>query len=349
MAGFDLDYDLLVELTEAHGAPGYEDTIRSIVRRELDGVVDAIETDDMGNVVGTIEGESDYSVVVAAHMDEIGFLVRHIDKYGFLHIDPLGGWDPQVLRAKRVSIRTEEEELPGVIGSVPTHTGGDEDEDRTVHDVRVDVGLGVEDVKERVSVGDIVTMAQRTERLGDCVSGKSIDNRVSVYIMLELARRIEDPDVTIHFAATVQEEVGLRGAQTLGVDVDPDLALALDTTVANDLTDFEKWDYVTKLGDGAAIKLKDSSVITNPKVHRRIRAVAEAEDIPHQFEILPAGGTDTGGLQRANGALPVGAVSIPTRYLHTPTEVAHVDDITAAVDLTQAFLESETGAHDYRL
>ncbi|WP_435335504.1 M42 family metallopeptidase [Haloarchaeobius sp. TZWWS8] len=349
MADFDFDYDLLVELTETHGAPGYEDDVRDIVRRELDGEVDRIATDAMGNVVGTIEGDADYSVVVAAHMDEIGFLVRHVDKYGFVEIDALGSWDPQVLRAERVNVRTEDGDLPGVIGSPPPHTGGDEDDERSVHDVRVDVGLPKEEVKDRVSVGDLVTMSQQTEPLGDCVSGKSIDNRVSVFVLLELARRIDDPDVTVHFAATVQEEVGLRGAEAIGVDLDPDLALALDTTVANDLTDYEQWDYVTRLGEGAGIKIKDSSVITNRKVHRRLRDVAEAQNIAYQLEVLPSGGTDTGGLQRSHGALPVGAVSIPTRYLHTPTEVAHGDDIVAAVDLTAAFLESETGDHDYRL
>ncbi|WP_435360639.1 M42 family metallopeptidase [Haloarchaeobius sp. DFWS5] len=352
MAAFDFDFDLLCELTETHGAPGYEDDVRDIVRRELDGEVDRLRSDAMGNVVGTIDGstDADYSVLVAAHMDEIGFMVRHVDKYGFLEIDALGSWDPHVLRAERVNVRTEDGDLPGVIGSPPPHTGGDEDADeRTVHDVRVDVGLSVEEVKNRVSVGDLVTMSQRTEPLGECVSGKAIDNRVSVFALLELAKRIENPDVTVHFAATVQEEVGLRGAEALGVDVESDLAIALDTTVANDLTDYEKWDYVTRLGEGTAIKLKDSSVITNPKVHRRIRSVAEAEDIDHQFEVLPTGGTDTGSLQRSHGALPVGAISIPTRYLHTPTEVAHGDDITGAIDLTTAFIESEDGQHDYTL
>ncbi|WP_435345557.1 M42 family metallopeptidase [Haloarchaeobius sp. HRN-SO-5] len=350
MADFDFDYDLLVELTEVHGAPGYEQNVRDVVRRELEETVDRVDSDAMGNVVGTVEGDAEYEVVVAAHMDEIGFMVRHVDDDGFLAIDPLGGWDPEVLRAERVTVQTEEGELPGVIGSVPPHSGGEDgDEERDVHDVRVDLGLSAREARRRVEVGDVVTMSQRTEPLGDCVSGKSIDNRVSVFAMLELARRVDDPEVTVHFVATVQEEVGLRGAQTIGVDLDPDLALALDTTVANDLSDFEEYDYVTELGDGVAIKLKDSSVITNRKVHRRLRAVADAEGLPYQFEVLPAGGTDTGGLQRAHGSVPVGAVSVPTRYLHTPTEVAHGDDITGAIELTAAFLDSEDGSHDYTL
>ncbi|WP_256299012.1 M42 family metallopeptidase [Haloarchaeobius salinus] len=346
---YDFDYDLLAELTETHGPPGYEGNVRDIVRRELEDEVDHVESDAMGNVVGTVEGEADHEVVVAAHMDEIGFMVRRIDEKGFVAIDALGGWDPEVLRAQRVVVQTEQGKLPGVIGSVPPHTGGSDDDEREVHDVRVDVGLPKAEVEERVDVGDLVTMDQRTEPLGGCISGKSIDNRVSVFALLELARRVDDPAATIHFVATVQEEVGLRGAQTIGVDLDPDLALALDTTVANDLSDFDEYDHVTDLGAGAAIKLKDSSVITNRKVHRRLREVAEGEGIDHQFEVLPAGGTDTGGLQRAHGSVPVGAVSIPTRYLHTPTEVAHADDIAGAIDLTAAFLASEDGTHDYTL
>ncbi|WP_257298782.1 M42 family metallopeptidase [Haloarchaeobius sp. FL176] len=350
MVPYDFDYELLVELTETHGPPGYEGNVRDIVRRELDDEADRLESDAMGNVVGTVEGESDHEVVVAAHMDEIGFMVRRVDEKGFLAIDALGGWDPEVLRAQRVVVQTEQGKLPGVIGSVPPHTGGSEDDDeRDVHDVRVDVGLPTDEVEERVDVGDLVTMDQRTQPLGDCISGKSIDNRVSVFALLELARRIEDPTATIHFVATVQEEVGLRGAQTIGVDLDPDLALALDTTVANDLSDFDEYDHVTDLGAGTAIKLKDSSVITNRKVHRRLREVAEQEGIEHQFEVLPTGGTDTGGLQRAHGSVPVGAVSIPTRYLHTPTEVAHADDISGTIELTAAFLEHEDGSHDYTL
>jgi endoglucanase len=209
--------------------------------------------------------------------------------------------------------------------------------------------LPAEAVAERVDVGDLVTMEQSTELVGEHVTGKALDDRACLFATIEAARRIEDPAVTIQFAATVQEEVGLRGARALGVDLDPDLAIALDVTVANDVPGFEPGDHVTELGDGTAIKLKDSSVITNPKVHRRLRSVAREHEIDHQTEVLPAGGTDTAAFQNSFGAKPVGAISIPTRYLHTVTESAHHEDVAATVDLLTAFLESETGEHDYRL
>ena len=347
----DLDYELLVSLTEERGVPGYEDRVRERVRDAVAPHVDRLRSDAMGNLVGTVEGDADYDVVVAAHMDEIGFMVRHVDDEGFLELDPLGGWDPRILRAQRVTVHAADGDVPGLIGSVPPHTLDEADREATpdVEDVRVDLGLDAEAVDERVSVGDLVTMDQSTERVGEFVTGKALDNRVSVFAMLEAARRLESPSVNVHFAATTQEEVGLRGAEALGVDLDPDLVVAVDTTVANDVPGFEPGERVTELGEGVGIKLKDSSVITNHKVHRRLREVAESDGIDHQMEVLPAGGTDTGGLQRTSGATPAGAVSVPTRYLHTPTESVHGDDIAAAVDLLVGFLDTEDGAHDYTL
>jgi tetrahedral aminopeptidase len=355
MSSVPFDMALLEELTETSGVPGYEDRVRDLVVDEFEDSVDRIRTDAMGNVVGTLEGDSEYSVAVATHMDEIGFMVRNVrgdeDGFGFVEVDALGGWDARVLKAQRVTIHTEAEDLPGVIGSPPPHTLDDEEREKTpeVEDVAIDVGLPYEEANERISRGDLVTMEQTTERVGETITGKALDDRVCLFAMLEAARRLEEPDVTIHFCATVQEEVGLRGANALGVDVDPDLAIALDVTIANDVPGFESGDHVTNLGEGTAIKLKDSSVITNPKVHRRLQAVADEEEIDYQLEIMPAGGTDTAGFQNTAGAKPVGAISIPTRYLHTVTETAHVDDVASTIDLLAAFLESEDGDHEYTL
>jgi endoglucanase len=344
----DLDFDLLRELTETSGVPGYEDRVREIVRRELEAAADRVNTDAMGNVVGTIEGSErpDYEVAVAAHTDEIGFMVEHVAE-GFLHLDPLGGWSPEVLPAQRMTVHAREGDLPGVVGSPPPHTTED-DESFEVEDVRVDLGLPAEEVEERVAVGDLVTIDGRTERVGDHVTGKALDDRVCLYALLRAAGRV-DPDVTVHFVATAQEEVGIRGAEAVGADLDPDLGLALDVTVASDVPGVEAADRVTELGEGTAIKLKDGSVITSPPVHRRLRSVAEEREIPHQLEVLPSGGTDTAGLQTSAGARPVGALSVPTRYLHTPVESAHAEDVAATTDLLTAVLESEDGDHDYRL
>ena len=348
---FEFDFDLLRELTETSGVPGYEDRVRDRVRAVFDDAADEVRTDAMGNVVGTVEGSGDYEVAVAAHMDEIGFMVKHVTDDGFLKLDALGGWDARVLRAQRVRVHTGQGDLTGVIGSVPPHTLTEEErgKDDAVEDVVVDLGMDGEDVGQVVAVGDLVTMEQSTVRMGETVTGKALDDRVCLFAMLEAARTLEEPEATVHFCATVQEEVGLRGAEALGVDVDPDLAIALDVTIASDTPGVEADRQVTRLGEGAAVKLKDGSVVTNPTVTRRLRDVAEAEGIAHQLEVLPSGGTDTAGFQTANGAKPVGAISIPTRYLHTVTETAHGDDIRAAIDLLGAFLAAEDGSTDYTL
>jgi endoglucanase len=366
---FAFDDDLLRELTEARGVPGYEDRIREIVRRELEPVTDELRGDAMGNVVATRHGDADFEITVAAHMDEIGFMIRHVTEEGFVELDALGGWDPRVLRAQRVTIHTDEGDVPGVLGSVPPHTMDDDEREKSpeVGDVHVDLGLDGETAQERVRPGDLVTMDQDTEVVGEHVTGKALDDRACLFTMIEAARRLDEtgeagsgddgdggpetagPQPTIHFAATVQEEVGLRGAQALGVDLDPDLAIALDVTVANDVPGFDEGEYVTELGDGVAIKLKDSSVITSPKATDRLRDLAEEREIPFQLEVLPRGGTDTAGFQTAAGAKPVGALSIPTRYLHTVTESAHRADIAATISLLTAALETETGEFEYRL
>jgi len=270
---------------------------------------------------------------------------------GFVQVDPLGGFDARVLRAQRVTVHGEED-LTGVIGSVPPHTLTDEqkEKDDEVSDVFIDVGRDAEAVEELVGVGDLVTLDQTTTRMGDRITGKALDDRICLFATLEAAKRIEDPDVTIHFAATVQEEVGIRGATALGVDIDPDLAIALDVTVANDVPQIgEPADAVTELGEGTAIKLKDSSVITSPKVHKRLTAVAEAEAIDHQHEVLPAGGTDTAGFSEycrckaCRRHLDPDAVP-PHRHRNRRRRRRGRDDRPA-----DGLLESESGEHDYTL
>jgi endoglucanase len=347
-----VDLDLLRELTETSGTPGHEDRVRDVVRNHLPDDIDEVRTDAMGNLVATDRADdSDYEVMVAAHMDEIGFIVKHVHEDGFVQVDALGGWDPRILRAERATIHTSEGDLPGVIGSPPPHTEEnpytrDKDE---IRDVFIDLGLPADEVEDHVQVGDRVTLSQRLEPVGDLVTGKALDNRVSVYALLKAAER-SAPQVTVHWVATTQEEVGLRGAEAVGADIDPDLVLNLDTTVANDIPQFVyEEDYVTEVGEGAAIKLKDGVVIPNPKVVDHLTDVADRQHVEYQHEVLDAGGTDTAPLQRSHGATPVGAISTPTRYLHTPVEAVHADDVDEVVDLTAAFIMSITGNEDFTL
>ena len=222
-ANASFDFDLLARLTDAPGPVGHEDRVRDVVRDELPAV-DAVRTDAMGNVVATVEGSAnpDYEVLVAAHMDEIGLIVSDVDDDGFCSVEPLGGWNPDALRGHPVTVHAREGDYDGVVGINAAHTAAEEaPEDWTLDDAHVFTGLDPEEATEAFGVGDVVTFDSDLRELGECVSGSALDDRAGVYVLLEAAR-LADPDVTVHYAATVQEEVGLRGAAALGVDVDPE-------------------------------------------------------------------------------------------------------------------------------
>ncbi|QZP37830.1 M42 family metallopeptidase [Halobaculum magnesiiphilum] len=334
-------FDLLRDLTESHGPVGYETEPREIVVREFERAVDRVRTDAMGNVVGTVEGDPEEpELLIAAHMDEIGFMVRHVDDDGFVRVSPLGGWNPEILRSARVRVHADDgaDPVDGVIGAIPAHVRDTESE-QDVEDIAIDVGLDGEASRERIAVGDVVTMRAATERIGECVSGKALDDRAGVWAMLRAAARA-DPDATVHYVATTQEEVGLRGAEGVGVDLDPDVAIAVDGTLERGVPGVDAADRVTTLGDGVAVKRKDATVVPTPAVVRRLEALAEEREIPYQREVAANIGTDTGALQTAAGSTPVGAVSIPVRYHHSTVETAHVDDLTATVDLLTAAVEA---------
>ncbi|MEF8801215.1 MAG: M20/M25/M40 family metallo-hydrolase [Halolamina sp.] len=332
------DRELLFDLSAAQGPVGHEDAVRTVVREALEPEVDRLETDPMGNVVGTVEADSDREVVVAAHIDEIGFMVTQITEDGFLQVASLGGWNAQILRAQPVTVHTEVGTLPGVIGAEPAHTR-DEDEFEDIEDVAIDLGLDGEEAAEQVSVGDVVTLDTQPRELGDCVTGKALDDRAGVYAMLAAARQTE-PDATVHFCATVQEEVGLRGARAIATDeaFDPELAIALDGTLERGVPGVDEADRISELGAGVGIKRKDASVVPSPDVVDWLTAVAEDEEIDHQREVAWNIGTDTGSLQFDGGAVAASALSIPVRYHHSPVETAHQNDLDATVELLAAAL-----------
>lgn len=336
------DRDLLFDLAAAAGPVGYEDGVREVVREALAPEVDRVATDPMGTVVGTVEGDGDREVVVAAHVDEIGFMVSRVTDDGFLQLDSLGGWNAQILRAQPVTVHTDDGEVAGVIGAEPAHTR-DEDDVEDIDDLAVDLGLDGDAAADAVSVGDVVTLDTDPRVLGDCVTGKALDDRAGVYAMLTAARETE-PDATVHFCATVQEEVGLRGARAIATDdeFDPDLAIALDGTLERSVPGVDEAETISTLGEGVGIKRKDATVVPSPDVIEWLTAVAEDEGVDHQREVARNIGTDTGALQNAGGAVLSGALSIPVRYHHSPVETAHREDLTATVDLLAAAL-SRTG------
>jgi tetrahedral aminopeptidase len=347
-----MDLELLQRLTEAHGVPGQEDSIRTIVREAL-GDLCEYETDTMGNLhcVKRCGVDGAKKVMIAAHMDEIGFVVKHIDDKGFLRLQPLGGWDPRQMFSQRVLVHARNGALSGVLmyQTKPKHLLSESEMNKgpEIDLFFVDLGMADGDVRERVRVGDMVTMDRTFQRMGGLLTCKAMDDRVGVFVMIEAVRKARDLQVDVHAIATVQEEIGLRGAQASGWAIQPDVAIALDITLANDIPGSPEQDYVTRLGDGAAIKILDSSLICHPKLVDHFRRLAETRAIPHQMEVLPRGGTDAGAIQRLHGGIPSFTLSIPTRYVHTVNETVAARDVEACIDLLAAYLED---AHhgDYR-
>lgn len=322
---------------------GREEAIRVIVRREL-GPLGELTVDSMGSVFCTRAGKPGAKkVMIAAHMDEIGFAVKHIDKDGFLRLQTLGGWDPRQMNSQRVIVGTREGPLHGILmsGSKPTHLlTGDEKPTQKHDDFFVDLGMKGDEAKAQVHVGDPVTMDRSFQRVGaSFLTCKTMDDRVGVFVMIEALKALGEHEVEIVAVATVQEEIGLRGAAAAGWAVKPDVAIALDITLANDFPGIPEQDQCTRLGEGTAIKVLDSSLICHPKLVDHFRVVAETNGIKHQMELLPRGGTDAGAIQRLHGGIPSFTLSIPTRYVHTVNETVHEADVQATIDLLARYLE----------
>ncbi len=339
-----MNFDLLKRLCETPGVPSREERIRALVVEELRSIADSVSVDSMGNVIGTRKGSGGPRVMLAAHMDEIGFLVKHVDDRGFLRLQPVGGWDPRTMVAQRVYVHGfAGQSLLGALmpAARPIHVLTEEERKKQLHieEFFVDLGLPGDKVKSLVEPGDMVTMARTTERVGDNVVSKTLDNRVSVFVMIEALRAVGNHQCEVLAVATTQEEVGLRGATTAAYALKPDVGIAIDITLANDYPGPEDHEQITRLGQGTAIKIMDSSLICHPKLVRHFREVADRHKIPYQLEILTRGGTDAGGIQRSRGGVPSFTLSIPTRYVHTVNEMAAVSDIQASIDLLARYLE----------
>ncbi len=336
----ELNISLLKEICEVAGAPGHEGRVREIVLREIKDHCESISIDKMGNVTAFRKGKQSKKIMIAAHMDEIGFMVTHIDENGFLRFHTLGGFDPKTLTAQRVIVHGRKD-LIGVMGSKPIHIMSPEEKTKapTLGDYFIDLGMQYEEVIKHVAVGDTITRERELIEMGNCVNCKSLDNRLSVFILIETLKRLNEHPYDVHAVFTVQEEVGLRGASVAAHHIEPDFGLALDVTIAYDVPGAKPHEMVTKLGSGAAIKIMDASTICDYRMVDFMKKTADKNKIKWQPEILTAGGTDTAGLQRngKTGAI-AGAISIPTRHIHQVIEMADKSDIIACVDLLEKCL-----------
>ncbi len=340
-----INVDLLAEICKTPGAPGFETQIRNLVLEKLKDLADEVRVDSMGNVIALVKGESDEkSAMAAAHLDEIGFIVNHIDDDGFVRFLPLGGFDPKTLTAQRVIIHGNKD-VVGVMGCKPMHIMTPEERGAKLKlsDYYIDTGYSKKQLEKLIEIGNPITRERELVELGDCVNVKSLDNRASVFILLETLRELKQsgkkPAYDFYAAFTVQEEVGVRGAKVCALEVQPDFGFGLDVTLACDCPGVPGQDKITCLGKGAAIKVMDSSTICDARMVRFMKKIAKEEKINTQLELLPAGGTDTSGLQlMVPGGSIAGAISIPTRYIHQVIEMANKNDMADSIKLLSACL-----------
>lgn len=337
--------DLLKKLSDAPGVSGFEDEVRNIIIEELKDHVDEVEVDQMGNVITTRNGKPEGTkIMLAAHMDEIGLMVRYIDKNGFIKFSKIGGINDQMLLNQEVTIHTDDGEVTGVIGSKPPHRMKESERKKILDYENMFIDIGASDKEEaenRVKLGDPITIKQEFTPLGKYYKGKALDNRIGCAIMIEVMKRAET-NATIYGVGTVQEEVGLKGAKTSAFKLNPDMALALDVTIAGDHPGIKEEDAPAKMGKGPGIILVDASgrgLITHPKVKEMLITAADEDQIPYQLEVSEGGTTDATAIHLTREGIPTGVISPPTRYIHTPVSVIDMIDVENAVKLILAVLK----------
>ncbi len=344
-----LDIKLLSEICETPGAPGFEDRVRKLVLKEIKSLVDEITIDNLGNVTAIKKGrDSSKKVMLGAHMDEIGFIVTHIDDNGFVRFHTLGGFDPKTLTAQRVIVHGKKD-LVGVMGSKPIHVMSPEEKNKVpkTTDYFIDMGMNKKEVEKYIEIGNPITRERGLIEMGDCVNCKSIDNRVSVFILIEVLKELKSIPYDVYAVFTVQEEVGLRGANVSALNINPDFGFGIDTTIAFDVPGAAAHEKVTELGKGTAIKIMDSQTICDHRMVSFMKKTADKNNITWQPEILTAGGTDTAGIQRMTpGGSIAGAISIPTRHIHQSIEMANKKDIRGSIDILVACL-TEIDTYDW--
>jgi len=340
--------ELLKKLTETPGAPGREERIKQVIREEVADLFDEIREDALGNLIcykaaaKPPRGRKPLKVMLACHIDEIAFYVRAIDKDGRLRLQNVGGFDTRNLFARRVLVQGKKD-LVGVLNPAvkPVHVATEEERKKIpqISEFFVDLFLTKRQVERLVRIGDPVTLLQPLQQIGDVYTGKAMDDRAASWVAINAVRKAAGRSACdIYYVATVQEEVGLRGAGPGTFGLDPDIGVCLDVTLACDTPGVADEETITKLGQGVAIKVMDRGSISDRRLVDEFVDLAQARGIPYQLEVAPGGATDAAAMQRAGKGYRSITVSIPTRYIHTVTETVHRRDLRAAVDLLAAWL-----------
>ncbi len=332
--------ELLKKLCDAHGVSGFEGNVTEIMKRELEKTCESVEVDSFGNVIAR-KGGGGEKIMLAAHMDEIGLMVKYINEKGFINFVKIGGIDDRVLLNHRVLIKTKKGNIPGVIGSKPPHLQKEEEKKNVVkHDeLFIDIGAGNrKEAAKRVGIGDpIIFEPNFGKYTKDVYYGRAIDDRVGCYILLKVMEKIpKDINATVYAVGTAQEEVGLKGARVSAFKINPDYAFAIDTTIAGDTPQIKETESSLNIGKGPAITITEASgrgVVTHPKLRELLIKTAKKHKIPYQVDVLEGGMTDGAIIYLTREGIPTGVLSIPCRYIHSPTGVFNIKDVDNAIKL----------------
>lgn len=331
--------ELFKTLTELPGAPGNEHAVRKFMKQQLESVSDRIIQDKLGSIFGVKEGEKDGPrIMVAGHMDEVGFMVTQITDNGMIRFQPLGGWWNQVMLATRVEIIAGDRVIPGVIGSIPPHLLSEELRSKPMEIKNMLIDIGADDKEDALSFGirpgqQIIPYSPFTPMANDKkIMAKAWDNRYGCGLAIELLRELKDEKLPnqLFSGATVMEEVGLRGAQTAANMIDPELFFALDASPANDATG--NVNEFGQLGKGTLLRILDRTMVTHRGMREFVLDTAESNRIPYQY-FISQGGTDAGRVHTANEGIPSSVIGICSRYIHTSSSIIHTDDYAAAKEL----------------
>jgi len=332
--------DTLEKLSNACGVAGREEEVKRLLSEMLKPYVDEVKEDKLGNIIGVKRGgENAPKVMLAAHIDEIGLLIKTISKDGFLQFTKIGGIDDRILIAQNVIVHTEKGPLHGIIGSKPPHIQKEEERKKVVTYDELFIDIGAESFEEAkqmgVKVGDPVSFNIKFAKIGkDSALGKAFDDRVGCAVMIEAMKQLEKTECTVYAVGTVQEEVGLRGATTAAFGLYPDVGIAIDVTVAGDVPGVKEFEAPVKLRKGPSLTVADYGLITHPKVLRLLIDAAEKNGIPYQLETGLQGTTDAARISLTREGVPSGVISIPTRYIHSPASLLSLKDAENAVKLT---------------
>jgi putative aminopeptidase FrvX len=335
----------LEKLSNACGVTGREEEVRNLLIKLMKPYVDEIVVDKLENVIAIKKGKkSSPKVMLAAHMDEVGLMVKTITKEGFLQFAKMGGIDDRILLAQKVIVLTQKDPLQGIIGSKPPHIQKEEERKKIVTYDQLFIDIGAENRKDAakmgVKVGDAISFDVKYAKIGkDVVTGKAFDDRAGCAIMIEAMKQVGSADCTIYAVGTVQEELGLRGATTATFGVDPDIGIALDVTIAGDVPGVNEFDTSLKMGKGPALTVADSGLITHPKVLRLLLDAAEENKIDYQLETGLPGTTDAARMSLTRQGVPSGTVSVATRYIHSPVSMLSLKDMENSVKLTVAAIQ----------